>query len=37
MARFLMVFTVVALFGAGLVGCRAEVDTDTASNVTSPR
>jgi hypothetical protein len=37
MSRLLMVFVLTAAFGVGLVGCRAEVDTDTVSNLPATR
>ena len=37
MSRFLVLFVLAAAFGAGVVGCRAEIDTDTASHMPAAR
>ena len=37
MTRFLVIFAVTAVLGTALMGCRAEVEADDMSNVTSPR
>ena len=37
MMRVLFAFLMTAVLGAGLVGCRAEVETDDTSTVVAPR
>ncbi len=37
MIRVLFSFLMVLSLGLAVTGCRAEVDTDTASNVSAPR